>query len=281
MEEDITPFRERLKAGEDPTTAWDNAEPQIRANRRYGTWIANRFESGPDPAGHYCSLPEILGVLEETQHVVAKARMFQFKPDGEVTLRMLQDGRGKPLPLMQDPLHYPHGTGYLAPGPMGQCFALPESPQVREALVYAHHNARHIYDRYNLDYEFVPGTPLAKGFPLWEADRRRFQRINEGRKRAELGEQRARRPRWAGRSSRKGAYVRDEEDEQAGRERGAAALEGRNNGEAPPRRSGLASMSFSLQAGQGALNGLGAWMSARPRRTLTRPGRRRTATGVL
>lgn len=33
--------------------------------------------------------------------MVAKARMFEFKPDGEVTIRMAQDANGLPAPLMQ------------------------------------------------------------------------------------------------------------------------------------------------------------------------------------
>ena len=32
----------------------------------------------------------IKGVVEEVDEVVAKARMFRHKPDGEATLRMLQ-----------------------------------------------------------------------------------------------------------------------------------------------------------------------------------------------
>lgn len=264
MEEDITPFRERLKAGDDPETAWRAAEPRIRATRRYGTWLANRFESGPDAGGHYCTLPEILGVLEETQHVVAKARMFQFKPDGEVTLRMAQDGRGKPLPLMQDPLHYPHGTGFLAPGPMGQCFALPQSPRLRAALVHALHNARHVYDRYNLDYEFVPGTPLAKGYPLWKSARRRFQRLNEARKAAELRQQRARRPRWAPKG-RRGGYE-PEDDERAG----AVVLQNQRPAGHGLRPQGLASLTLAASAA-GPLQALSSWIGALPRRGLSRP----------
>lgn len=33
--------------------------------------------------------------------MVAKTRMFQFKPDGEVTMRFAQDGNGMPAPVMQ------------------------------------------------------------------------------------------------------------------------------------------------------------------------------------
>lgn len=56
------------------------------------------------------------GVLQELDSVVNRARMFQYKPDGEVTFRMAQDAVGLPAPLMQDPIHYPHGTKFMAPG---------------------------------------------------------------------------------------------------------------------------------------------------------------------
>lgn len=56
------------------------------------------------------------GVLQELDSVVTRTRMFQYKPDGEVTFRMAQDAVGLPAPLMQDPIHYPHGTKFMAPG---------------------------------------------------------------------------------------------------------------------------------------------------------------------
>lgn len=30
--------------------------------------------------------------------------------------------------MVQDPLHYPHGTKFLAPGPLGQCHPIPGEP---------------------------------------------------------------------------------------------------------------------------------------------------------
>ena len=63
-----------------------------------------------------CPLAQILGTVDEAREVVAKARMWRWKPDGEVTLRFAQDARGAPVSLMNDPLHYPHGTKFMAPG---------------------------------------------------------------------------------------------------------------------------------------------------------------------
>jgi len=59
---------------------------------------------------------QILGTVDEAREVVTKARMWRWKPDGEVTLRFAQDARGAPVSLMNDPMHYPHGTKFMAPG---------------------------------------------------------------------------------------------------------------------------------------------------------------------
>lgn len=50
------------------------------------------------------------------ESVVTRARMFKHKPDGDVTHMTLRDKRGTPVPVFQDPVHYPHGTKFLAPG---------------------------------------------------------------------------------------------------------------------------------------------------------------------
>ena len=50
------------------------------------------------------------------ESVVTKARMFQHKPDGDATHVRLRDKSGTPVAVFQDPMHYPHGTKFLAPG---------------------------------------------------------------------------------------------------------------------------------------------------------------------
>ncbi len=42
-----------------------------------------------------------------------------------------QDAVGAPVELMQDPLHYPHGTKFMAPGPLGQCHPIPDDPSIK------------------------------------------------------------------------------------------------------------------------------------------------------
>lgn len=50
------------------------------------------------------------------ESVVTRARMFKHKPDGDVTFMKLRDKNGVPVPVFQDPMHYPHNTKFLAPG---------------------------------------------------------------------------------------------------------------------------------------------------------------------
>jgi hypothetical protein len=56
------------------------------------------------------------GTLQEVEEVVTRARMWQYKPDGDVTLMTYQAQGGVPVTTFQDPIHYPHGTKFLAPG---------------------------------------------------------------------------------------------------------------------------------------------------------------------
>lgn len=48
--------------------------------------------------------------------VLTRVRMFRYKPDGDQSLSRSVDANGFPTQLMQDPIHYPHGTKFMAPG---------------------------------------------------------------------------------------------------------------------------------------------------------------------
>ena len=48
------------------------------------------------------------GTVQEVDEILTKARMFQYKPDGDVTFMTFQDAHGMPITTFQDPLHYPH-----------------------------------------------------------------------------------------------------------------------------------------------------------------------------
>lgn len=176
---DMSPFLKKVDEGVDPDQAWAEMQPEIERKARYGTWLRDTFFTGPDDSGRWCHMKEIKGTLQEVSEVLARVRMFQYKPDGEVTIRYTQDAAGLPAPVMQDPLHYPHGTGFLAPGPMGQCHPVPSNPKLKEAMSVAAANHQRIYDSYNLPYKPEPGSDLDKAEKLWRRKQTRRQRALE------------------------------------------------------------------------------------------------------
>jgi hypothetical protein len=175
-EYDVTPFLRRLDAGLEPAAAWAEARPEVERSARLGTWLRDTFFAGPDDSGRWCHLAEVRGTLQEVAAAVAGARMFQNKPDGEVSARMAQDANGAPAPAMQDPLHYPHGTAFLAPGPLGQCHGVPAEPALRAGMARAAANHARIWNGYNLPYEAEPGSVMDKAQRLWKRREARRQR---------------------------------------------------------------------------------------------------------
>lgn len=164
---DTSSYLNRLEEGVEVNKAWEQSKDEIDQTSRYGTWNKDYFLSKPSPSGRFCHADEIRGVLQEMESVVTKARHFQFKPDGDVTFMMAQDAVGLPAPLMQDPMHYPHGTKFMAPGPMGQCFPIPDDEGVKHQMIITAENQRKIYRMYNFDYVTKPGSDMAKAEVLW------------------------------------------------------------------------------------------------------------------
>ncbi|GLI62117.1 hypothetical protein VaNZ11_004653 [Volvox africanus] len=115
------------------------------------------FETDSDMM-EMCDIPEILGTVQEARQIVERARMWRFKPYGEVTIRMAQDANGSPVNLMQDPLHYPHGTKFMAPGPLGLVHPIPDDPSLRAEMAKVAHNYAAVYRMYNFDWDPEPGT---------------------------------------------------------------------------------------------------------------------------
>jgi hypothetical protein len=64
-----------------------------------------------------------------------------------------------PPPGAQDPLHYPHGTKFMAPGPLGQCHPLPDDPALRMEMAKVAQQYAKVYEMYNLEWDPAPGTP--------------------------------------------------------------------------------------------------------------------------
>eukprot|EP00854_Cymbomonas_tetramitiformis_P016737 gene16737-19881_t len=104
-----------------------------------GEWIDDDF------VGDYaaCSPEEALATAKEAEIISDQAKMFMNKPDGEVTAK-LEDGKAF---VNQNPVVYAAGTEYLAPGPIGNAFAVPQT--MVEKLLATAKLHKSIYDAWN------------------------------------------------------------------------------------------------------------------------------------
>ena len=183
---DYGPFYELVREGLPAEEAWARAGEAVETGGQWGTWWKDEFVSEPrddleGPGGvsgrvhtdilhpdDVCDRAIIAGTLQELDSVVTRARMFQHKPDGEVMLHRT-DAQGTPAPTLQDPLYYPPGTKWLAPGPLGQLFSLPDSPKLKENMRAIARNYKRIYRMYNFPFEGEeePDGDLAKAAEYW------------------------------------------------------------------------------------------------------------------
>lgn len=83
-EYDLGPWRQKIKDGMDPSKAWREAREEVQQNIVTGTWNNDVFTSAASDIGSGCSLGEIKKTMYEVDSVVARSRMFQFKPAGDV-----------------------------------------------------------------------------------------------------------------------------------------------------------------------------------------------------
>jgi len=187
---DMTPFLKKVAKGTNPDKAWNATKDEVESKSVYGTWHMDSFVGGPDSSGQLCHLQEILGVVDEVEEVVARARMFQWKPDGEVGPWLQRDANEVPVQAQQDPLHYPHGTGYLMPGPAGNAHAVPENPTLRKQLETAAANHFNIFRMFNVEYDPAPGSFTDKALKLWSKEEKKIE--EQKRKQAELEKARIR-----------------------------------------------------------------------------------------
>eukprot|EP00747_Dinoflagellata_sp_TGD_P122995 gnl/TRDRNA2_/TRDRNA2_173725_c0_seq1.p1 gnl/TRDRNA2_/TRDRNA2_173725_c0~~gnl/TRDRNA2_/TRDRNA2_173725_c0_seq1.p1 ORF type:complete len:342 (-),score=-9.04 gnl/TRDRNA2_/TRDRNA2_173725_c0_seq1:215-1240(-) len=149
---DLSSYLRRLQLGLDPLEAWKASIREIEATKREGTWLNDYFSELPDKdyIGTACTPTEIAGVLEEVDEVANKTRLFRYKPDGMAQI-FYQEAKGIPVKTLQDPLHYPFGTTFLAPGPIAQLFPIPDDASLKNEMRRAQNLWRSIYDKYNYD----------------------------------------------------------------------------------------------------------------------------------
>mmetsp|Transcript_22618 Transcript_22618/g.62778 ORF Transcript_22618/g.62778 Transcript_22618/m.62778 type:complete len:426 (-) Transcript_22618:343-1620(-) len=168
----MKPYLKRIQKGDSPEAAWAATREKIETSgTTIGTWQSDLFLTGPSEDASFCHFHEIRGVQQELESVITRTRMFRHKPDGDVTIALaFRDDRGIPITTYQDPLHYPHGTGFLAPGPMGQTFPIPDHPELKAAMSVTARNHERIWKMYNFPEDPAPGTDLYNAEKLMEQE---------------------------------------------------------------------------------------------------------------
>merc|ERR1719379_624309 len=129
-----------------PVRAWQINANNLDKSTIRGTWLNDNYSEGPDEnySGSACTPAEISGVVEESEEVANKARMFRYKPDGMARV-LLQESAGIPIKTLQEPLHYPHDTIILAPGPVSQLNYLPTDDTIKNEMIRAQNLWRTIF----------------------------------------------------------------------------------------------------------------------------------------
>ena len=109
-EYDLGPWRQKMKDGMDPAKAWKEAREEIQQSIVTGTWNNDVFTSGASELGSGCSLGEIKKTMYEVDSIVARARMFQFKPGGDVRFSYLTYA----VPSSLRDLPHPAGSCFIS-----------------------------------------------------------------------------------------------------------------------------------------------------------------------
>lgn len=92
---------------------------------------------------------------------------------------------------MQHPLHYPHGTLFMAPGPAGQTAAIPSDKGLRRLMLREWHNYNVIFSSYNFDFKPASDSLMAKAMRWW--DKQQALRKREEALEAKIADQQMRR----------------------------------------------------------------------------------------
>lgn len=185
---DFRSYLTRVQSGFDPLKAWKISASDIDTKKIQGTWLNDYFSEGPDRenSGSACSPTEIAGVVEESDAIANRSRMFRYKPDGAAQI-FYQDSGGIPAKTLQDPLHYPYGTMFTAPGPASQIFPLPDDDSVKDEMIRVANLWRSIFNDYNFDPQPEADDTFSYALQMWaEAD------FHEQRYGADLFERRIR-----------------------------------------------------------------------------------------
>lgn len=87
MRYDLQPLRDAIASGErDEEDLEERLLDDMDAKAQIGRWVMDEYRERADPEDDdaACSMAVMAKTMEETDSVVARARMFAYKPDGDV-----------------------------------------------------------------------------------------------------------------------------------------------------------------------------------------------------
>jgi hypothetical protein len=153
MEFDISYFSNLLSKGFSKKLAWILAINNISNSAKLGVWYNSELVKDVTSTFRTESsslLCELRGTITEVNNILYKARMFLWKPDGVTTLLKLSSKHSLPMKMIQDPCNYDGIIGFLAPGPLGNCYSLPNDIIINKELEKIAINLDYFHNQNNL-----------------------------------------------------------------------------------------------------------------------------------
>merc|ERR1712224_756646 len=78
-----------------------------------------------------------------------------------------QDVKGIPVRSLDNPLQFPFGTVFLAPGPVSQLIPIPNDETLMDEMCRAQNLWRFIYNNYNFDPDPDPDNNFSDALTFW------------------------------------------------------------------------------------------------------------------
>mmetsp|Transcript_25138 Transcript_25138/g.35085 ORF Transcript_25138/g.35085 Transcript_25138/m.35085 type:complete len:134 (-) Transcript_25138:237-638(-) len=127
----------------------------VSRNSKMGTFSNNDFHLNLSDSSNFsingiCNTLELKGLMCELKNILVRTRMFTFKPNSYVHNKFINNSYT--FIDMQHPTLYSFNTGFLAPGPLGQCFSCPNDAILIKEMNKVSLNSNYENLSYNLIY---------------------------------------------------------------------------------------------------------------------------------
>mmetsp|Transcript_25139 Transcript_25139/g.35087 ORF Transcript_25139/g.35087 Transcript_25139/m.35087 type:complete len:289 (-) Transcript_25139:237-1103(-) len=148
-------FFDLIRYGFSYKKAWMLSKKYVSRNSKMGTFSNNDFHLNLSDSSNFsingiCNTLELKGLMCELKNILVRTRMFTFKPNSYVHNKFINNSYT--FIDMQHPTLYSFNTGFLAPGPLGQCFSCPNDAILIKEMNKVSLNSNYENLSYNLIY---------------------------------------------------------------------------------------------------------------------------------